>query len=68
MLTVAEAAERLEIIGLDLMHIVDVGEVLPTICVPREGSVWHPEAEIAFSEDDLPRFAAEIEPDHASNL
>ncbi|MBY5819919.1 hypothetical protein HFN60_30475 [Rhizobium leguminosarum] len=61
MFTVSEAAERLGVIGLDLMHIVDVGDLRPTVCVPREGSVWHPDAEIAFSEDDLGRFAEEIE-------
>lgn len=60
MIDIDEAAERLGTTTLYLRHIIDVGDVLPQVLTLREGSVWHDETVIGFSESDLASFADEL--------
>lgn len=61
MLTLAQAAERLNVTGLYLMHVIDVGDLRPSLYNAADGDVWHQDTEIAFSETDLDAFGTEIE-------
>lgn len=61
MLTIKEAAERLDVQWLYLMHIIHVGDVRPSVCELYDGEVWHELSRFEFSADDLEAFRAEIE-------
>lgn len=43
------------------MHVIDVGDLRPSLYNAADGDVWHQDTEIAFSETDLDAFGTEIE-------
>lgn len=44
---------------MQLLHIIDVGDVVPALVVLRDGTVWHEQAEFGFTADDIERFKEE---------
>lgn len=60
MIGIDDAAARLGVTPLYLRHIIDVGDVMPTVVDRYEGELWRAETVILFSETDLAAFEAEI--------
>lgn len=59
LISLEEAAKLLEVDKLHLMHIVDVGDVVPALVILHDGTVWHEEAEFGFTSGDIVRFQEE---------
>jgi len=59
LLTLEEAAKLLEVDKLYLLHIVDVGDVVPALVILHNGTVWHEQAEFGFTAADIVRFQEE---------
>lgn len=60
MIGIDAAAVHLEVTSIYLRHIIDVGDVVPSVVDRHGGELWHEETIILFSESDLVAFEAEI--------
>ncbi|AYM66192.1 hypothetical protein G6L68_25240 [Agrobacterium fabrum] len=59
LLSLEEAAKLIEVDKLHLMHIIDVGDVVPALVILHDGTVWHEKAEFGFTSADIIRFQEE---------
>ncbi|WP_425648661.1 hypothetical protein [Agrobacterium radiobacter] len=60
MLDIEAAAERLGVSAIYLRHIIDIGDVMPSVVERHEGELWHEKSVILFSDSDIEKFWAEI--------
>jgi hypothetical protein len=59
LMSLAEATNMIEIDKMWLLHVIDVGDVVPALVILHNGSVWHEQAEFGFTSADIVRFQGE---------
>lgn len=58
-MTLKEAADRLGVMEMRLLELVDVGAISPSVVERKDGNLWSRETVVLFSADDIEQARAD---------